>query len=106
MQKSMNSNGITATDINVTNTQTSDIFVKIIGALVMETWSFTLFVFGISLTSGQLINELFPECTRSCFSQVVLCHRGSDRIYQMRCLFVALGPNACFIALPHRDNMS
>ena len=28
-----------------------------------------LFVCGISLTSGQLINELFPDCTRSCFSQ-------------------------------------
>ena len=34
-----------------------------------------LFVCGISLTSGQLINELFPDCTRSCFSQVVLCRR-------------------------------
>ena len=27
-----------------------------------------LFVCGISLTSGQLFNELFPDCTRSCFS--------------------------------------
>ena len=24
-----------------------------------------------------------------------------DRIYEMRCLFVAVGPNACFIVLPH-----
>ena len=46
----------------------------------------TRFVCGISLTSGQLINELFPDCTRSCFSQVVLRHRGSDGIYV--CLFV------------------
>ena len=30
-----------------------------------------LFVCGISLTSGQLVSELFPDCTRSCFSQVV-----------------------------------
>ena len=31
-----------------------------------------LFVCGISLTSGQLINKLFPDCTRYCFLQVVL----------------------------------
>ena len=30
-----------------------------------------LFVCGISFFSGQLFNELFPDCTRSCFSQVV-----------------------------------
>ena len=76
-----------------------------------------LFVCGISLTSGQLIIELFPvclfvglelfpDCTRSCFSQVVLRRRGGDRIYEMRCLFVAVGPNARFIVLPHWDNMS
>ena len=65
-----------------------------------------LFVCGISLTSGQLVSELFPDCTRSCFSQVVLCRRGGDRIFEMRCLFVAVGPNARFIVLPHWDNMS
>ena len=65
-----------------------------------------LFVCGISLTSGQLVSELFPDCTRSCFSQVVLRCRGGDRIYEMRCLFVAVGPNARFIVLPHWDNMS
>ena len=65
-----------------------------------------LFVCGISLTSGQLISELFPDCTRSCFSQVVLRRRGGDRIYEMRCLSVAVGPNARFIVLPHWDNMS
>ena len=64
------------------------------------------FVCGISLTSGQLIIELFPDCTRSCFSQVVLRRRGGDRIYEMRCLFVAVGPNARFMVLPHWDNMS
>ena len=68
--------------------------------------SWGLFVCGISLTSGQLIIELFPDCTRSCFSQVVSRHRGGDRIYEMRCLFVAVGPNARFIVLPHWDNMS
>ena len=41
-----------------------------------------LFVCGISLTSGQLFNELFPDCTRPYFSQVVLRHRGGDRIYK------------------------
>ena len=65
-----------------------------------------LFVCGISLMSGQLFNELFPDCTRSCSSQVVLRHRGGDRIYEMRCLFVAVGPNARSIVLPHWDNMS
>ena len=65
-----------------------------------------LFVCGISLTSGQLVSELFPDCTRSCFSQVVLRRRGGDRIYEMRCLFVAVGPNARFIVLPHWDNTS
>ena len=49
------------------------------------------FVCGISLTSGQLVSELFPDCTRSCFSQVVLRPRGGDRIYEMRCLSVAVG---------------
>ena len=65
-----------------------------------------MIVCGISLTSGQLVNELFPDSTRSCFSQVVLHRRGSDRIYEMRCLFEAVGPNARFIVLPHWDNMS
>ena len=65
----------------------------------------SLFVCGISLTSGQLSNELFPDCTRSCFSQVVSRRRGGDRIYEMRGLFVAVGPNARFIVLPHWDNM-
>ena len=32
--------------------------------------------------------------------------RGGDRIYEMRCLFVAVGPNARFKVLPHWDNMS
>ena len=68
--------------------------------------SLHLFVCRISLTSGQLVSELFPDCTRSCFSQVVLRRRGGDRIYEMRCLFVAVGPNARFIVLPHWDNMS
>ena len=36
----------------------------------------------------------------------VLRHRGDDRIYEMRCLFVAVRPNARFIVLPHWDNMS
>ena len=65
-----------------------------------------LFVCGISLTSGQLSIELFPDCTRSCFLQVVSRHRGGDRIYEMRCLFVTVGLNARFIVLPHWDNMS
>ena len=40
----------------------------------------SLFVCGISLTSGQLVSELFPDCTRSCFTQVVLRRRVSDEV--------------------------
>ena len=29
-----------------------------------------------------------------------------DQIYEMKCLFVAVGPNARYIVLPHWDNMS
>ena len=29
---------------------------------------------------------------------------GHDLVYEMRCLFVAMGLNARFIVLPHRDN--
>ena len=50
-----------------------------------------LFVCGVSLMSCQLFNELFPDSTRSCFSQVVLHNMGSDHIYEMRCLFVVVG---------------
>ena len=71
-----------------------------------ETRDMAWCVCGISLTSGQVINELFPDCTRSCFSQVVLRRRGGDHIYEMRCLFVAVGLNALFKVLPHWDNMS
>ena len=65
-----------------------------------------LFVCGISLTSGQLVSELFPDCLKVKLFTLVLRHRGGDRIYEMRCLFVAVGPNTRFIVLPHWDNMS
>ena len=65
-----------------------------------------LFVCGISLTSGQLVSELFPDCLKVQLFALVLRRRGGDRIYEMRCLFVAVGPNARFIVLPHWDNMS
>ena len=75
-------------------------------AIDEDNLSVCLFVCGISLTSGQLVSELFPDCTRSCFSQVVSRGRGGECIYEMKCLFVAVGPNARFIVLPHWDNMS
>ena len=77
-----------------------------LGLIIMYDQRFCLFVCGISLTSGQPFDELFPDCTRSCFSQVLLRRRGGDRIYEMRCLFVAVGLNALFIVLLHWDNMS
>ena len=60
----------------------------------------------VSMWAYDLASELFSDCTRSCFLQVVLCPRGGDRIYEMRCLFVAVGLNARFVMLPHWDNMS
>ena len=41
--------------------------------------------------SSQLINELFPDCTRSCFAQVVSRCRDSNGMDEMRCLFVGGG---------------
>ena len=66
----------------------------------------SMFVCGVSLTSGQLINELFPDSLKVKLFALVLRHRGGDRIYEMRCVFVAVGPNARFIVLPHWNNMS
>ena len=65
-----------------------------------------LLVCGVSLTSGQLINELFPDCLKVKLFALVLRHRGGDGIYEMRCPFVAEGPNTRFIVLPHWNNMS
>ena len=65
-----------------------------------------VFVCGISLVSANSSMSFFQTASRSCFSQVVLRHRGGYRIYEMRCLFVAVGLNALFIVRPHWDNMS
>ena len=64
-----------------------------------------LFVCGISLTSSKLIMISFQTAAKSCFSQFVLCRMDDDCIYEMRCLLVAVGPNAHFIVLPHWDIM-
>ena len=37
---------------------------------------------------------------------VLVENKFGDRIYEMRCPFVAVGLNARFIVLPHWDNMS
>ena len=58
------------------------------------------------LTSGQLVISSFQTTSRLCFSHFVLYSRGGDRIYEMRCPFVAVGLNALFIVLPHWDIMS
>ena len=46
----------------------------------------------------------FQTAQGHAFSQVVLHRRGSDRIYEMSFLFVAVGPNARFIVLPHTSD--
>ena len=56
--------------------------------------------------SGQLISELFPDCLKVMPYTLVLSRMGGDKIYEMRCPFVAVGLNACFIVLPHWANMS
>ena len=51
-----------------------------------------LLVCGISLKSGQLITELFLDCLKGMLSHFILRSRDGDGIYEMRCLFVAVGP--------------
>ena len=48
----------------------------------------------------------FQTAQGHAFSQVVLRSRGGNRIYEMRCLFVAVGRNALFIVLPYWNNLS
>ena len=85
----------------------------------------TMFVCGISLTSGQLINELFPDCLKVMLFVLFLMHRGRDSIYEMivcggsltsgqlvkgsfqtRCLFAVVGHYTHSIVLPNWDNIS
>ena len=61
-----------------------------------------LFVCGSSLTSNQLFRALYRLPQGYAFT-LVLCHRGSDQIYEMRCLLVAVGLYALFIVLRHWD---
>ena len=62
-------------------------------------------VCSVSSTYGQLsiaVSRLlqgYVFCT--CFMA-----QGGDQIYEIRCVFVAVGLNALFIVLPHWDNMS
>ena len=46
-----------------------------------------LFVCGITVMSSQLIRDLSTLSQGYTFP-LVLCHRGSDRIYEVRCLFL------------------
>ena len=64
----------------------------------------SLFVYGISSTSGHLFKELFPDKVML-FASFFLRRKSGDRIHEMRCLFVAVGPKAHFVVLPHWDNM-
>ena len=68
----------------------------------------SLFVSGISLTltSDQLISDFFPDCLKVMLFAFVLRHGGSDRIVEMRCLFIEEGLNALFIMLPHWDEIA
>ena len=46
----------------------------------------SLFVGVVSCPANS--SELFPDCLKVMVFALVLRHRGSDRIYDMRCLFV------------------
>ena len=46
-------------------------------------------------------NDSFFRLPHCMLFTLVLCCRGGDSIYEMRCLFVAVGLNARFIVLPH-----
>ena len=48
----------------------------------------------------------FQTAQGHAFRKLFYAAGGGDRIYEMRCLFVAVGPKARFIVLPHWDNMS
>ena len=48
----------------------------------------------------------FQTAQGHAFHKLFLHHRGSERIYEMSCLFVSVGLNALFIVVPHWDNMS
>ena len=61
--------------------------------------SYLVSFFGAIRENGDMITISVSQC---CF----LSRRSGDRIYEIRCLFVAVGPNARFIVLPHWDNMS
>ena len=52
----------------------------------------SLFVCGISLTSGQLVSELFSDCTRSCVSQGQMIKKGyfSIKVYRILGSFEAI----------------
>ena len=52
--------------------------------------SVCLFVCGITLKPGQHITVLFTDCHKVMFFALVLRHRGGDRVYEMRCLSVAV----------------
>ena len=51
-------------------------------------------------------HQFFPDCLKCTLFALVLHHESGDKIYEIRCLFVAVGLNACFTVLPHWDNMS
>ena len=66
----------------------------------------SLFVCSVSLKSGQLFRALSRLPKGHAFRNLFYPTKDSDRIDEMRCLFVAMGLNALFIVLPHWDNMS
>ena len=49
------------------------------------------FIYGISLTPGQLITELFPDCLKVMFFALDVTPQVVDCIYEMMCLFVVVG---------------
>ena len=67
-----------------------------------ECWRFYALPTASVIFSAKIFLDVFSLSQEQVWAFSVL----GDRIYEMRCPFVAVGLNARFIVLPHWDNMS
>ena len=69
---------------------------------VSECWRFYALLTARVIFTAKTCFDIFSLSREQVWTFSVL----GDRIYEMRCPFVAVGLNACFIVLPHWDKMS
>ena len=72
------------------------------GRGVSECWRFYAVLTARVIFTAKTSFDVFSLSLEHVWTFSVL----GDRIYEMRCVFVAVGLNAHFIVLPHWDNMS